>query len=190
MHLALERYGRDGTPMPTEFAQYKPYIDALLARPGTKVFEGQFALDINGKVCGYFAKTPDKKNLVWMRAKIDVLNLREDLRRVEVFDWKTGKPKNDPDQLVMYALFVFTMYPWCEEVWAGFSWLKQPLNTAFTSPVVFKRDQLPALLTRYRNKYREIVDAIETGHFPKKQSGLCNGWCGVVKCEYNKPARG
>lgn len=190
VHIALEQYGKSGTPIPAQFIMYKPYIDALLARPGTKVFEGQSALDIDGKPCGYFAKGPDRKNLVWLRAKIDVLNLRQDLRRVEVFDWKTGNVKDDPDQLVMYALFVFLHYPWCDEVWAGFSWLKQPLNKAFTSPVKFYRHQLPELLTRYRKKYAEIVDAIETGNFPKKQSGLCNGWCGVVKCEYHKPKRG
>lgn len=189
VHNALERSGRDGVPLPPNMAQYAPHLQALMRRPGDKVFEGNVALDIDGKPCSYFAKTPDKQNLVWMRGKIDVVNLRRDLGRAEVFDWKTGKVKNDPSQLVLYALFVFKHHPEVEEVRAGYSWIAEPVERAFTAPVNFYRRQEQAIERQYRDKYDTIQHATEVGKFPPRPSGLCNGWCPVTSCEYHREGK-
>ena len=191
VHNALEAYGKSGRPLPTNMLHYKPYIDAVLARPGEKIFEGACAIDIDGNKCSYWEKDATGGNKVWIRAKIDVLNLRFDLRRAEIFDWKTGKtPKDDPEQMMMYAMFVFLFYPDIDEVRTGFSWLKQPLHEAFTTPRTFYRRQLSELMAYFRRKHGDIEHAIEVDAFPKKQSGLCNGWCDVKSCEYSKPKKG
>jgi hypothetical protein len=35
----------------------------------------------------------------------------------------------------------------------------------------------------------QIEHAFETDHWPKNPSGLCNGWCGVLDCDFWKPKR-
>lgn len=184
VHNALEKYCRDKVTIPIHMAAYTKYADALLSRPGNKVFEGAVALDSNAQPCGYFAKDAQRQNIVWLRGKIDVVNLRPDRALAEVFDWKTGKIKNDPDQLVMYAMMVMLLHPEVETVRAGFAWIKEPLNKAFTPPTTFERKQLPSIIHMHREKTGAIEHAIETGNLPPRPSGLCRGWCDVKSCKF------
>lgn len=188
VHNAIEKYSRDGAPLPSNMVQYKPYADAVLARPGEKLYENAFGVRVDQTPCGFFEKLGGK-SVVWVRAKIDVINLRRDIGRAEVFDWKTGKRKDDPSQLVLYALLVFIHYPEIHEVRAGYCWLTDPVNRAFTAPVTFKRAQLQSLWDHYMAKYKNLEFSVETDYFPEKPSGLCNGWCEDQDCGFWRPRR-
>lgn len=188
VHKALEMRGRDGVPMPTNMAQYDIFIRAVLARPGRKVFEQKMALDKELRPVDYFAKE-NGKSIVWLRGSVDVLNFRDDIGVVEVFDWKTGKRKDDRDQLMLYAMMVMLHYPEVRVVRAGYCWLKEPPASAFTAPVEYPRKILDDMIAIQQAKYRGLKYAADTNYFPPRPSGLCNGWCSNTTCEHWKPKR-
>ena len=38
VHKAIEDYGKDGTPIPEKYAQFKPVVDEIMKKPGRKLF--------------------------------------------------------------------------------------------------------------------------------------------------------
>ena len=99
----------------------------------------------------------------------------------------TGKMKDDPKQLMFYALLAFIMYPQVQKVQTGFIWLK---DRVVSEPKTFTRDQYDQLLAMWRGKYDKLKEAHDLGVFPPKPNGLCNGWCEVTSCEHWKPKKG
>jgi hypothetical protein len=178
VHKALEARVRDGTPLPSNVAMYDKWAAAVAARPGEKIVEGAYAITHDVTPCDFFADG------VWLRAKIDVLILRDDV--AEIIDYKTGKMKNDVTQLRRYALLVMATYPEVARVRAGYAWLK---NDVLSSPVMYSRSQVDDIVRLERGVYDRIEAAYMTGKFQPKPSGLCNGWCPVTNCEFWKPKR-
>ena len=159
---------------------YLPFAKAVAQRQGEKITEGQLAVTLGGRPCGYF-----EKGVVWLRSKIDVTVMRP--RIAEVFDWMTGKRKDDYTQLQIYAATIMAHHSSIDTVRAGFVWLK---DRVVPPPVIFKREQLDDIWQQWENKRRIIARAHEVDYFPPKPSGLCNGWCDVKSCKFWKPKRG
>jgi len=177
-HKALEEYIRYGTPLPDNVAGYQKFADAILAKRGEVIAERQVAINPYLMETGYFDGD------VWIRLKIDVTILRDDT--AIVLDWKTGKVKDDPKQLMFYALMIFILYPQVQRVQAGFIWLKDKF---VSEPKTFTRAQYDQLLAMWKGKYDKLKEAHEMGVFEPKPSGLCNGWCEVTSCEFWKPKK-
>lgn len=181
VHKCLENYIRYGTPLPSNAKMYQAYADAIYAKwPDAQqvIAERQIALNPYLMETGYFDGD------VWIRAKLDVTVLRSG--EAIVLDWKTGKIKDDPKQLMFYALLVMCLYPDVQRVRAGFVWLK---DGVMSPPATFHRNQFDQMLGVWVGKYTKIKDAHESGVFPPRPSGLCNGWCDVTSCEHWKPKR-
>ena len=49
-----------------------------------------------GDACDFFAKD------VWLRGKIDAIVIRQPM--AAIFDWKTGKKREDPGELELHAM--------------------------------------------------------------------------------------
>lgn len=179
VHKALEAYVRDGKPLPSNVAMYQKWADAIRLRAGVKVIEGAFGIKRDLTPCGF--SDPD----AWLRAKIDVLILRDGA--ADIIDYKTGKRKDDPTQLRRYSLLVFAKYPEIDTIKAGYLWLKDGL---LPQPVVFYRHQIDDMLAIENKLYEQLEASYTTGCFQPKPSGLCNGWCPVTRCEFWKPKRG
>lgn len=180
VHQGLEEFVRDGTPLPPNVAIYEKYGRAILARRGEKVIEGAFGLTVDKTPTDFFAKD------VWVRSKIDVLILRDD-GIAEVFDWKTGKPKLDATQLLLYSLLVLEHYPEINEVRCAYVWLKN--QSPIAAPISYRRVDKDGLWRTFEDKYRLLKSAYDLGVFQPKTSGLCAGWCSVKSCEFWKPPR-
>lgn len=181
VHTGLEERVRDGTPLPANVAIYEKYARAMLARKGEKVIEGAFGLTVDKTPTDFFAKD------VWVRSKIDVLILRDD-GIAEVFDWKTGKPKTDATQLLLYSLLVMETYPDVHEVRCAYVWLQN--QSAIGAPVTYLRFNKELLWRTFEEKYRLLKSAYDLGVFQPKPSGLCKQWCAVSRCEfYGKGSR-
>lgn len=178
VHTALENYVRDGTPLPSNMKQYTRFAEAMVRRSGEKVIEGAFAVDKDLQPTGFFDDN------VWWRSKIDVLIQRPDGETAEIHDWKTGKVKNDPAQLRLYACLVFYHYPHIEKINAGYVWLKEG---SVSAPIPYYRKDLARYWQPIEEDYAVLAAAKELGVFKPKPSGLCNGWCPVTRCEFWKP---
>lgn len=187
VHNCLERYLRDGTPLPSNVVQYKKYADAVLGlqkkfgKP-TLLIEQNLAFTRNYDRCDWF----DKPNVVWIRVKIDVLVVFEEQGIAFVFDWKTGKYRPDHLQLELYALVAMLLYPMLRKVRVGDVWLKEG---KVDPPTEFTDKDYSVLKTRFEARNNELDGAIDYGVYPQKPSGLCNGWCEVRRCPNWKPKR-
>lgn len=186
VHQALENYlnAKGGMQLPANMLQYQPYADWVLNRAakngGHVVAERQSAVNSVKQATAYKAKD------AWVRGKIDVTILYPDQGKAEVFDWKTGKIKNDVTQLAMYGALTLADYRDVGVVSAGFVWLK---DGQISPPVFFQRADYYETWATFDHKYERLKDAYVRGVFPPKPGGLCAKWCDVKSCEFHGKGR-
>ena len=95
VHEALATTLKDGTPLPVSMASYEYWVDRVRRGPGELFIEQKYAINRNFEPTAYFA--PD----AWYRGIGDVVRI-DDIVAL-VLDWKTGKPIEDRDQLILMA---------------------------------------------------------------------------------------
>ena len=175
VHKAIEDYGRDGTPMPPEFMIFKPVVDALLAKPGRKLFEHEMALTKDLRPCDF------KDDNRWVRGIADLLIVDDDNLTARVVDWKTGNDKYpDRDQLTLMSLMVFAHFPHIRSVSSALFFIVKG------SMVKHKmaREDADAAWWDYRERVAKLEAAHEFDVWNPSQSPLC-GWCPVKDCTFN-----
>jgi RecB family exonuclease len=174
VHGVLEQYGQhlvSGTPMPElsvegeqTIAKWGALVTRIASRPGKKYFEHQMAVNIDLKPVGWFDGD------VWIRGIADLLTIDGDT--AYCLDYKTGKIKDDPTQLQLFALMVFWHFPQVERVKTAFIWLK--FDTLDST--VYKRLHMDSLWQAVQPRFARVQEVIELGVFKAKPSGLCP-WC-------------
>jgi hypothetical protein len=178
VHEALEKAGRAsvGTVVdqavdalseedyPVEVRPHLELVRRIVAQPGTKYFEVQVAITKDFKQCEWFA--PD----VWMRGILDVLVVNG--KRATVIDWKTGKVRDNPTQLQLFAALVFILFPEVEEVKTAFVWLQHGQITES----LFQRRNATHLWNALLPRFKRVEDAVIVGVFKARPSNLCR-WC-------------
>lgn len=174
VHDALERYGKaaagssdaaqavialeDATP---DITKHYPLVDRIVQLGGTQLFEHQMAITRSKQPCDWFASD------VWIRGIADVLVVNG--VRAWCLDWKTGKPKDNPTQLQLFAALVFAHFPEVEEVKTSFIWLNHDDVTNAT----YQRRMVPHLWLSLEPRFVRVQDAVDLGVFVPKPSGLC-----------------
>ena len=175
VHEAIELYIKDGTPIPPQYAQFNPVVDAVLNKPGRHHAEHEMALTVDLQPCGF-----NDEN-AWVRGIADILIVDDDNLTAWIGDWKTGSNRYpDRDQLVLMSLMVFEHFPHIRKI-----------NSALL--FIVKNDMVKLQMYREQKdaawqRYRERVALIENSHhhnvWNPKQSVLC-GWCPCTGCEFH-----
>lgn len=179
VHSDFEHYLRDGAPLPDDVAKFKSVLDKVKAVPGEQHYELQMAVRADKTPCDWFARD------AWMRGIADLAIINGDTAYAA--DWKTGKPKDDTQQMQLMAAFIFTLYPQVQTVTAMYVWLFHP--HVASPPLVFQREQAPQLWAHFERKVQRVEDAIVQGVFQPKPSGLCP-WCPAYDtCNYARRRR-
>ena len=170
-HAALEHRIRDNTPLPKPLEWVEPMINKILDRPYRELLiEEKVALDRQLQRTAFFADN------CWIRGVLDFALISND--KMLILDWKTGKYKPDLDQLKLFALFGFHLYPQVERVHAGLVFLKDKK----VDKVLYVRDDTPALWKEFNTRVERLNQAYELNIFPAKPSGLCKAWCPCHQC--------
>lgn len=177
VHKKLEAYGRlasdeERIVMRAEAAleekstldQWGGIVDKILSRPGQKYFEYQMAVNRQLQPVDWFAKD------VWIRSIADVLIVDGDT--AYCLDYKTGKVKDNPTQLQLFAAMVMWLFPQVNTVKTSFIWLK--FNE--TTNAKYERRFLDALWRALEPRFDKVQEVINLGVFDTKPSGLCP-WC-------------
>lgn len=186
VHVQLENYLKSGgtSVIPSNMAMYKPFADWVLNRAaaggGQVLAERMLGVTKDLQPCAYRDKAR------WMGAKIDVTILYPASNLAEIFDWKTGKMKDDRTQLQQYAAQTLSNHPEINTVGSGYIWLK---DQVISPPVYYQRADLPSHWDTFQHKYAQLRDAYIRGVFPPKPNGLCAKWCDVVSCEFHGKGR-
>lgn len=175
VHEALELYVRDGTPLPEQFAQFRPIVDALCQRPGRKIAEHQMALTMDLQPCDW------RDRRVWVRGIADLLILDDENLTAWVVDYKTGNNKYpDRDQLVLMSCMVFAHFPHIRKVNSALLFIVK--NDMIKHQMV--REDAEAAWWRYRERTGKIESSFAHDVWNPKQSPLCR-WCPHSACEHH-----
>lgn len=177
VHGALEEYGREvdrGVAVATdmlsdgekyaEIAKFIPCANTILKQPGKKYFELRMSIKADRTPCEW--NDPD----VWLRGIADILVINGDTAFVG--DWKTGKVRDNPVQLKLFACMVMALFPDVNIVKTAFIWLVYNEITGDR----FTRAMLPDLWATLDPRLAAVQQAVDLGVFRTKPSGLCN-WC-------------
>ena len=176
VHEALEMYAksRDEKYLTRETKKWKSLIDRLLEKKGTHLYEYQMALTPELEPCDWMAKD------VWLRGIADVLVV--DGETAYCLDWKTGKVRDNPTQLQLFACMVFLHFPEVQTVKTAFVWLKFDQVT----DMVYKRSMFDPMWHNLTQRFDYVQETIDLGVFEAKPSGLCR-WCAAKDiCPYGR----
>lgn len=176
VHKSLQMRISKNIPLPPLLQQYEPWVEKFTKganEPGTKILtEQQFAIDTELKPISWF----DKK--VFWRSIADAIKM---VGPIAVnWDWKTGKPKEEPMQLVTAAACIMAWFPDIQIIRNEFVWLEH----GFATRVDVRRDQLPTIWASVMPEIKMYQEAVRTMTFPPKKNGLCKNYCDVVSCPH------
>ena len=167
VHEAIEHYIRDQKPIPPEYEQFQPVVDAMLKKPGRKLAEYEMALRADLTPTNW--KAPD----VWVRGIADILIVDDENLTAWVGDWKTGNNKYpDRDQLVLMSLMVFQHFPHIRKVNSALLFIVK--NDMVKMQMT--RDQSEAFWWKYRERTARLESCFENDVWNPNQTPLC-GWC-------------
>jgi RecB family exonuclease len=144
--------------------QWGGVVEKIMARPGKKLFEHQMSVNQQLQPVEWFAKD------VWIRSIADVLVIDGDT--AYCLDYKTGKVKDNPTQLQLFAAMVMWHFPEVKTVKTSFVWLR--FNEMTNAK--YERRFLGALWRGLEPRFGKVQEVIDLGVFNTKPSGLCP-WC-------------
>jgi len=175
VHDCLYKYVIHGTPLPIKLRQHQRTAEAYRRRKEVcDDVQGELKLCLNDKFepVDWFAKD------AYVRAVLDLLLIKG--KTAILVDWKTGKPKNNWDQLELSAAILSRYMPEIEEFHLVFEWLRDGERASPETGPILKSD-MKSVWLKFIPRVNEIEDARKTTEFPATPSGLC-GWCPVTSC--------
>lgn len=176
VHAAIENYILHATPLPAHFTQFKPVVDAVLAKEGRRFPEIEMAVTKELVPCAWDSSE------AWARGISDLTIVNDDNLTAWVVDWKAGNDKYpDRDQLVLMSLMTFVHFPHVRKVNSALLFIVK--GTMFKMQM--KREQADAFWWKYRERFARLEASYVNNVWNPKQSGLCKAWCPVLSCEFN-----
>jgi hypothetical protein len=169
-----------GKPV-TDLEAYEPvrkYVEAFLKQRvlGADVIaEQEIALTRDMKPVSWFAKD------AWFRVKLDVVIVRGNV--ANLYDYKTGKFKDDPDQLKICAAAHSIVRPDIDVYNPKYIWTKDQVVSGCDA--IAKKD-IPGIWEGVLGRVARMEQAWAAENFPARPSGLCP-WCPIYDtCTYAK----
>lgn len=180
VHEAIEKHMKKGKAFPLGMKQLEEVVAPIKAaaetRGATLLTEQKLALNDEMKPCGWFDEQ------VWVRVVLDCAILFKD--RAMLVDWKTGKRKEEEDQLALMAGVMFAQEPELETVDSAFVWLGERKNRRL-SRITYTRDDVPAIWERFLKRVENYQDAFRNTEYPAQPGHLCRRYCPVKSCPYH-----
>lgn len=108
----------------------------------------------------------------WLRGAIDVVVIQDD--KAIIYDYKTGSNKSTAkhrDQLMLYALLMFMLYPELEQIQSAPLYLDHKQEPFYNN---YTRNDLELLWPRYYDRLKRVTDTTEWVANPNRFN--CN-WC-------------
>jgi len=183
VHTALEKRLSASQPLPDDMQQYEKWarvIESAKQVGDTLRCEIKLCLNRDFKPTGYWDKD------AWFRGVIDVLLIKEAGATGYVYDYKTGKVKDDPTQLKLFVASASRVYPEIERFIVKNIWLKfDKITPANNDGDVFLREWVPDIWKELYPRVKRMEDAYNSEVFPMKPNGLCKNYCPVLSCPHN-----
>lgn len=175
VHKALEHRVSKGKPLPLNFRYLEKYAALLANASGEKLTEQQLAIDADFQPCDWFS---DK---TWCRAIIDLAIVKDS--HAVVFDYKTGKIKDDFTQLKLAGVLLMLHVPEIQTVDLSFLWTKEKKITSNEDRLT--REDIKTVMLDLMPRIKRYEKAHRTDSFPARPGYLCKRYCPVVSCPYH-----
>lgn len=114
----------------------------------------------------------------WGRGVVDVLILKPPV--AVIFDWKTGKVREDPRELHQHALLIKANFPEVEKITGAYVWLKENRLGE-----VYGLSNTNRVFNGTKATMAEMQACLDRDHWQPTPNPLC-GWCPVKKCQFNR----
>jgi len=186
VHEILKNYLRREEITPAQvkaMASFQKYADHFLKLEDAGaelLIEKELAITEDFNPCDWFAPN------AWGRAKLDVgiIRIVNDIKRLDVFDWKTGKKKDEELQLKIFSMFGMIHHPDVETFNAQYIWTNdKPTGLpAIVDRATVQGEFIPEIM----REVNRMKNAWESENFPKQQNYLCKKYCPVLHCEHCK----
>ena len=179
VHKVLEAYGNaivagseatvaavaleDSLEAKQSLERWGPLVEKITSRNGDKYFEHQMSVNRQLQPVDWFAKD------VWIRSIADVLVVDGDT--AYCLDYKTGKVKENPTQLQLFAAMVMWHFPQVTKVKTSFVWLKFDQVTN----AVYERRFLDALWRALEPRFDKVQEVIDLGVLTPSQAACALG---------------
>lgn len=181
VHKSLENRVRVGLPLPEDLKHLEPTVVKLMSLGESKA-EEKYGLDSNLRLTEYFDKPTTKPDhRVWLRIVIDLQIFLPGGATALLVDWKTGKEKEDLDQLKLFAGVMFALYPQLQQVRTGYCWTSENK----IAPTPFTRAEVPAIWKSFMPRVTWLQNMYETNGWQARPSGICVKHCPVVECPFH-----
>jgi PD-(D/E)XK nuclease superfamily len=174
VHKAMEERIKERKPLLPAMKAYEKY--AVVFDPIVhKHAELSVGMRKDGKSEAFFGKQ------VWMRGKVDVLTFQDEkLKTAMIFDWKTGKEREDPRELEEHAVLIRARFPMVETITGCYIWLKDD-----EIGKIYDLSDTQRVHKRIAKTMEQVEQTVAAGaEWPAKENPLC-GWCSVKDCRYN-----
>ncbi len=172
VHSAMEARLKQGTPLVDGMQSYEVFVPPKSGQLRGLV-EWWCGMREDGTWCD--SRAPD----VWGRGKVDFALVNHEDHTACVVDWKTGKVREDPDELEIFACFLKAKYPALEKISGWYVWLKEGRMGK-----IFDLTDTAGKLESIRARVERLGQAAAMDAWAPKQGPLC-AWCGVKTCEFH-----
>lgn len=179
VHKAVENNIKKDKPLPMGMKQFGKVVEPLKnagKRAQSTAVELKLALDRNFQPCGWFGEQ------VWVRSVLDYAIMNKN--KAMLIDWKTGKRRENEEQLSLMTAVMFAQDEDLEAVDSAFVWLAEPPSRAI-SRVSYSRADLPRIWDNFLPRVERYEAAHRHQEFPAKPNFQCERFCPVKSCPYN-----
>ena len=171
VHLTNEQYLKKIPVAEPELIEYsQPFLRVIESTEKLNLdVELEIALDENLTRTSWFAEN------AWFRGKLDVVVAKKE-HTACIYDWKTGKVKDNPDQLKIFCAALAQVRPGTEVFIPKFIWLKDKSVSGLGVPEMITREEIPGIWAGILGRVARMQKAWDTETFPARPSFLCP-WC-------------
>lgn len=174
LHKAFEDRIKRGVALPMGLGHHEKLLAGIIDAPGRTLAEQKLALTSSFTPTGYFASN------AWFRTVVDATKMRDDGMAL-IFDWKTGKPKEDITQLELMAAAVFAHEPRLQRVRSALVFI----NYGKIERRDFVREDVTRIWAAMLPRVKRFQQAREKQEFPPNPSGLCKKYCLDTSCPFH-----
>lgn len=158
--------------LPLDLRHHEKVMARLYDAKGKGYGEQKLAINRNFEPTGYF------DNDVWFRAILDYMKIYG--QNAVVVDHKTGKMKDNFDQIELASAALLAHDPNIQHITALFYWTKDKIITK----TKIHRSDLSEIWSKFLPRVEQLENAYETTNFPAKPNPLCKKYCGVKSCPH------
>jgi hypothetical protein len=175
VHQSIKQFMVQGTQLPLQIRHLTKYLAPIKASPGKLIVEQKLAIDANYEGCDWF----DKAAYCRVISDLTIINGK----RAIMFDWKTGKMKDEFLQLRLAGAVVMLLAEEIEEAQLVYFWTKTKKFTR--DPERLTRDDIAKVFNGLAPRLQRYQDAHASESFPARPNPLCR-FCPVTSCQYNE----